>query len=232
MHDPFVTPTGPRRYGQASHLLAAGLLVFALSGLAIAQQEEEATDAEAAQQADEVADATAGRVSDANADAEASDDRATDEPAMDGQEADDLSAQLQEREAQLRQAQRELSALRARLPQEEGGDLDLDSAINSARLTAEAIRSARSELLRAGGSDAGLEENIDQLIEELERDQALVARGRGDTLYEVRRGDTLAGIAGRYYGNSNRWEEIHQANAHVLRNPDLVWPGLTLVLPR
>lgn len=47
-----------------------------------------------------------------------------------------------------------------------------------------------------------------------------------------KRHETLAGIAGRYYGDGNRWEEIHEANAHVLRNPDLVWPGLTLVLPR
>ncbi|EWG97981.1 LysM peptidoglycan-binding domain-containing protein [Halomonas sp. BC04] len=202
-----------------SSLLAAGLLVFFLSGVAIAQQDDEA------------AEATADMAVEENVDTEA-----TDEATMEGEatnaQVEELSAQLEEREAQLRQAQRELTALRARLPQEEGGNLDLDSAVNSARLTAEAIRAARSELLAAGGSDAALEENIDQLIEELARDQALVARGRGDTLYEVRRGETLAGIAGRYYGNSNRWEAIHEANAHVLRNPDLVWPGLTLVLPR
>ncbi|MCE9683642.1 LysM peptidoglycan-binding domain-containing protein [Halomonas alkalisoli] len=214
MIDPFFTSTGPRRQVAISSLLAAGLLVFSLSGVAIAQQD------------DEPAEATADMAAEENGDAETTDDQATDA------QADELSARLEEREAQLRQAQRELTALRARLPQEEGGDLDLDSAVHSARLTAEAIRSARSELLQAGGSDAALEESIDQLIAELARDQALVARGRGDTLYEVRRGETLAGIAGRYYGNSNRWEEIHEANAHVLRNPDLVWPGLTLVLPR
>ncbi|MCE9663493.1 LysM peptidoglycan-binding domain-containing protein [Halomonas sp. M5N1S17] len=219
MIDPFFTSTGPKRQVAISSLLAAGLLVFSLSGVAIAQQDDEA------------AEATADMAAEENGDAETTDDETTDEQATDAQ-ADELSARLEEREAQLRQAQRELTALRARLPQEEGGDLDLDSAVHSARLTAEAIRSARSELLQAGGSDAALEESIDQLIAELARDQALVARGRGDTLYEVRRGETLAGIAGRYYGNSNRWEEIHEANAHVLRNPDLVWPGLTLVLPR
>jgi nucleoid-associated protein YgaU len=228
MNDPFITSTEPSRYEPVSSLLVAGLLVFTLSGVAIAQQDEEATDAEATQQAEEATETSADMASEENGDAEATDDPATNGEAG----ADDLSAQLEEREAQLRQAQRELAALRARLPQEEGGDLDLDSAVNSARLTAEAIRSARSELLRAGGSDTGLEESIDELIEELARDQALVARGRGDTLYEVRRGETLAGIAGRYYGDSNRWEDIHEANAHVLRNPDLVWPGLMLVLPR
>ncbi|RCV87282.1 LysM peptidoglycan-binding domain-containing protein [Billgrantia montanilacus] len=226
MNDPIITSTEPRRYGPVGSLLAAVLLVFTLSGVATAQQDEEATDAEATRQAEEATETSTDMAAEENGDAEAPDD-----PATNGQ-ADDLSAQLEEREAQLRQAQRELAALRARLPQEEGGDLDLDSAVNSARLTAEALRSARSGLLRAGGSDAGLEENIDELIEELARDQTLVARGRGDTLYEVRRGETLAGIAGRYYGDSNRWEEIHEANAHVLRNPDLVWPGLMLVLPR
>ncbi len=219
MIDALFTTTGPRRQVAISSLLAAGLLVFSLSGVAIAQQD------------DEVVDATPDMAVEEGGDAQTTDDATVEGEAANAQ-VEELSAQLEEREAQLRQAQRELTALRARLPEEEGGNLDLDSAVNSARLTAEAIRAARSELLRAGGSDAALEENIDQLIAELARDQALVARGRGDTLYEVRRGESLAGIAGRYYGNSNRWEAIHEANAHVLRNPDLVWPGLTLVLPR
>ncbi|AMD00522.1 LysM peptidoglycan-binding domain-containing protein [Halomonas chromatireducens] len=231
MNDLFLTSTGPKQLGTVTRLVSAGLLVFALSGTAIAQQDEEAGDAEAAQQTDETTVESTDAPVEENEVTEDADDETNDEQATDAQ-ADELTARLEERGAQLRQAQRELTALRARLPQEEGGDLDLDSAVNSARLTAEAIRSARSELLQAGGSDAALEENIDQLIAELARDQALVARGRGDTLYEVRRGETLAGIAGRYYGNSNRWEAIHEANAHVLRNPDLVWPGLTLVLPR
>ena len=219
MIDALFTTTGPRRQVAISSLLAAGLLVFSLSGVAIAQQD------------DEVVDATPDMAVEEGGDAQTTGDATVEGEATNAQ-VEELSAQLEEREAQLRQAQRELTALRARLPEEEGGNLDLDSAVNSARLTAEAIRAARSELLRAGGSDAALEENIDQLIAELARDQALVARGRGDTLYEVRRGESLAGIAGRYYGNSNRWEAIHEANAHVLRNPDLVWPGLTLVLPR
>ena len=219
MIDAFFTSTRPRRTVAIGSLLAAGLLVFSLSGAAIAQQDDEAGEA------------TTDMAAEENDEAETAEEATTEGEATNAQ-VEELSAQLEEREAQLRQAQRELTALRARLPQEEGGNLDLDSVVRQAELTANALRSTRSELLAAGGSDAALEESIDQLIAELERDQTLVARGRGDTLYEVRRGESLAGIAGRYYGDSNRWQAIHEANAHVLRNPDLIWPGLTLVLPR
>jgi nucleoid-associated protein YgaU len=194
--------------------LGAGLLAVLLSQAAHAQQGEESDAESAEQEAAEQVD----QVDQADAQAR--------------QERDDLAGRLQERERQLRDAQRELAALRARLPAAEGGDLDLDGALRSASVTVGAIRATRAELMRAGGRDAALEESIDELIDELERDQRLVARGLDANLYRVQRGDTLAGIAGRFYGSTQRWQELHEANRHVLENPDLVWPGLTLVVPR
>ncbi|MBA2778497.1 LysM peptidoglycan-binding domain-containing protein [Billgrantia kenyensis] len=200
--------------------LGAGLLAVLLSQAAHAQQggenDAEAVEQEAAEQVDLPEEANDTEEADAQA----------------RQERDDLDQRLQERERQLRDAQRELAALRARLPAAEGGDLDLDGALRSASVTAGAIRATRTELMRAGGRDAALEESIDELIDELENDQRLVARGLDANLYRVQRGDTLAGIAGRFYGSSQRWQELHEANRHVLENPDLVWPGLTLVVPR
>ncbi|MEV5542039.1 LysM peptidoglycan-binding domain-containing protein [Saccharopolyspora shandongensis] len=51
-------------------------------------------------------------------------------------------------------------------------------------------------------------------------------------------GDTLTTIAERHLGNADRWDEIFRLNAHhpqpdghVLRDPDLVFPGWHLALP-
>lgn len=203
------------RLSSLPYLLAAGLLAISMSAASWAQQDDEGEpEAAAADQAEQT-------------DAEPSE-----EAEAVGQDAAALREELEARERELRNAQRELSALRARLPAEEGGELDLDGALRSASVTLGAIRSTRAELMRAGGRDAALEESIDELIAELEREQRLVARAQDANLYRVQRGDTLAAIAGRFYGNRQRWEEIHEANRHVLPNPDLVWPGLTLVIPR
>ncbi len=197
-------------------LLLAALLVLIL-GQTVHAQQDEATETDTEAQVEEAADETTAD--------EAADDTT-------GQDAAALAEELEERERQLRAAQREIAALRARLPAEEGGEIDLDGALRSASVTMGAIRATRAELMRAGGRDEALLESIDELVEELERDQRLVARALDANLYQVRRGDTLASIAGRFYGSSQRWQELHEANRHVLENPDLVWPGLTLVVPR
>lgn len=49
----------------------------------------------------------------------------------------------------------------------------------------------------------------------------------------VVRGDTLSNIARRYYnGNANRWRDIYNANRTVIgANPNLIFPGQTLLIP-
>jgi nucleoid-associated protein YgaU len=218
MSDPrFATSNRGKPPGALCRLLAAGLLTAALSGPALGQQDEEMADAEAAPQADEVE--------------AANDEHAVNDEKAESERVEELLSQLAEREQALHEARRELETLRSRLPPEEGGTLDLESAQASARLTAQAMHSARVALRQAGDRDAAYEADIEQLGQELARDQALVARVQGGTLYRVRQGESLAGIAGRFYGDANRWPEIHEANAHILEEPDRIWPGMPLILP-
>ncbi len=49
--------------------------------------------------------------------------------------------------------------------------------------------------------------------------------------YTVQPGDTLTGIAQSEYGNAN-FQPILQANVHVIDNPDLIFPGQVLRIPR
>lgn len=50
--------------------------------------------------------------------------------------------------------------------------------------------------------------------------------------YIVKPGDTLWGIAKVALGNPTLWPALYQANRQVIRRPNLIHPGQTLVIPR
>jgi len=45
-------------------------------------------------------------------------------------------------------------------------------------------------------------------------------------------GDTLSALARRYYGNPAEFGIIQQANQHIVANPNLIFPGQVLRIPR
>ncbi len=49
--------------------------------------------------------------------------------------------------------------------------------------------------------------------------------------YVVRPADTLSRISGRVYGDTNAWPRIYEANRDLLRTPDALSPGMSLVIP-
>lgn len=60
--------------------------------------------------------------------------------------------------------------------------------------------------------------------------QKLGSQSSKQTIYHiVVRGDTLWGIAKRYYGNGNRYPEIAKANN--ISNPDIIYVGQKLLIP-
>ncbi len=50
--------------------------------------------------------------------------------------------------------------------------------------------------------------------------------------YTVRRGDSLSLIAKRYYGDPMKYPLLFEANREVIKNPDLIYPGQTLRIPK
>jgi phage tail protein X len=50
--------------------------------------------------------------------------------------------------------------------------------------------------------------------------------------YAVRPGDTLSGIAQRFYGRAADWTVVYAANRTKIRNPGLIYVGQVLSIPR
>lgn len=50
--------------------------------------------------------------------------------------------------------------------------------------------------------------------------------------HDVVPGDTLSALAQRYYEDSSKYPVIQQANQHIVPNPNLIFPGQTLRIPR
>jgi LysM repeat protein len=50
-------------------------------------------------------------------------------------------------------------------------------------------------------------------------------------VHTVVSGDTLWGIAEKYYGNGAEWPRIHEANSGQISNPNLIFPGQEFIIP-
>lgn len=52
-----------------------------------------------------------------------------------------------------------------------------------------------------------------------------------ETTYTVQKGDTLWGIAKKFYGNGSKYTKIYGANKDKIKNPNLIYPKQVLVIP-
>lgn len=50
--------------------------------------------------------------------------------------------------------------------------------------------------------------------------------------YTIQSGDSLSKIAKREYGDAMRWREIYEANKGVIDDPDKIYPGQTIRIPK
>jgi LysM repeat protein len=51
----------------------------------------------------------------------------------------------------------------------------------------------------------------------------------GEEIYEVKSGDSLSKIATKYPGMT--WQKIYEANKDVIKDPNLIHPGLKIKIP-
>lgn len=112
------------------------------------------------------------------------------------------------------------------------------------------IREAQASLAEAEARRASLGIEVDSLLAAAERREQnmrnlLASRGgpipdegpRGDdgkSRWNVRRGDSLWRISSRedVYGDGAQWRRIYESNRGAVRDPDLIFPGQELSIPR
>jgi nucleoid-associated protein YgaU len=50
-------------------------------------------------------------------------------------------------------------------------------------------------------------------------------------IYEIVSGDTLGGIAKKYYGKASLYTRIHEANKELIPDPNKIYPGQKIKIP-
>jgi len=77
---------------------------------------------------------------------------------------------------------------------------------------------------------------LDKKISELETEIAKYTEKEANDYYVVKPGDWMSKLAeySEVYGHGNyaQWQRIYKANKNLIKNPDLIYPGWKLVIPR
>ncbi len=95
------------------------------------------------------------------------------------------------------------------------------------------VRRSEDSILRTPGWAASLPAakhgHFD--LADLLRFAGVLPGGAPTPTYVVQPGDTLTKIAQNQLGDGARWPEIFALNRNIIRHPDLIFPGQTLILP-
>lgn len=142
------------------------------------------------------------------------------------------AAQINQLKQDMAALEKRLSAARARLTPEEGGEADLKAVrARSAALT-NAYNAIYAEKTAHVPVDPSVLAELNRFSDDLFAEQSLLARlVEAHGLYTVRPRDSLSSIAYRVYGAGDRWQDIFKTNQHLLHDPDDLVPGLVLVIP-
>lgn len=85
---------------------------------------------------------------------------------------------------------------------------------------------ARSLRLRAEG------DSLFALGTSLEKEEPTPVTSQATDRHVVRRGESLWRISARSFQDGARWRDLYRANRPRIKDPDLIYPGQELVIPR
>lgn len=85
-------------------------------------------------------------------------------------------------------------------------------------------QATRENAILVIGNCAGVEAVNDQI--------EVVEPAPESVFYTVKKGDTLGAIARDHLGKASRYMEIFEANQPMLKDPNLIYPGQVLRIPR
>jgi len=92
----------------------------------------------------------------------------------------------------------------------------------------------REKFIVAVGNIAGVARVNDQIEAGTKGPEGAsgVAGAAGSDFHTVAKGETLWGISKQHYGNGAHYDEIFEANRPMLSDPDKIYPGQVLRIPK
>lgn len=104
-------------------------------------------------------------------------------------------------------------------------DLDIAMLDDTVIVTGEVDSQAdREKVILALGNVNGVAQVDDRIKVETPEPEA--------DFYEVKSGDSLSKIAKKYYGDAMKYPAIFEANKPMLKDPNLIYPGQMLRIPK
>lgn len=92
----------------------------------------------------------------------------------------------------------------------------------------------REKAVLLAGNVSDVEKVDDRLVVRSETPQEQIAAQQAaqPTFVTVKAGDSLSKIAKEHYGDANKWQALFEANREVIEDPDLIYPGQVIRVPK
>ena len=109
-----------------------------------------------------------------------------------------------------------------------GNSFEVHGEANDIASKQQAFKAITSKVGDTAGLVNLIQVSSEKPAQSAQQPQAQAGSGRTHT---VQRGETLTGIAQKYYGRASEYQKIFEANRDKLSDPDKVREGTNLVIP-
>jgi nucleoid-associated protein YgaU len=102
-------------------------------------------------------------------------------------------------------------------------EVSVQDGVASLSGTADSAQAMEKAVLMAGNIQGVTEVKADNLTAPAATEKV--------EYYVIKSGDTLSGVATKFYGKGSLYPRIFEANREVIKNPDLIYPGQKIRIP-
>jgi nucleoid-associated protein YgaU len=102
-------------------------------------------------------------------------------------------------------------------------EVSVQDGVASLSGTADSAQAMEKAVLMAGNIQGVTEVKADNLTAPAATEKV--------EYYVIKSGDTLSGVAAKFYGKGSLYPRIFEANREVIKNPDLIYPGQKIRIP-
>ena len=106
-------------------------------------------------------------------------------------------------------------------------EVSVQDGVSTLSGQAESAAAMEKAILMAGNIQGISEVRVDNLT----APEVTESESENVEYYVIKSGDTLSGIAAKFYGQGSLYPRIFEDNREVIKNPDLIYPGKKIRIP-